>query len=123
MFTEKDIGTLCPFCGKGRIIRYKTGRIGCSEFCWKDTRETATSKFSQELDASRIEAMANQKREQIERLHDEKTENIARAVSLNNAVNFIAEASGHWSRFADYEEAIKEIFRLADLFYNWLKKE
>ncbi len=79
-------------------------------------RQVAEARFEQEL--------AEDKRsQQIKEFHEEKVENIARSVALNNATEFFKEASGRWAKFSDYDECIVELFKLADEMYSWLKKE
>lgn len=35
-FKEDQIGNQCPYCSDGTLIRYKSGKIGCDKYCWKN---------------------------------------------------------------------------------------
>ena len=38
-FTDADIGSICPFCQKGELVKSpKTGKIFCSEKCWLNNK-------------------------------------------------------------------------------------
>lgn len=73
-------------------------------------------------EAQFVQGLAENKRSsEIKEMHEEKTENIAKSVALNNAVNFIGEIAGKYSRFSDYDETLMELMKLANEFYTWLK--
>lgn len=78
-------------------------------------RQVAMPKFEAELRQSDTD-------KRIEKYHDEKTENIARSVSLNNATELMTEAMSHYTRFGDFGELLKELYNVADKNYEWLTK-
>jgi len=35
-YTIDDAGKTCPYCKEGIIVRYRSGKLGCNKFCWKN---------------------------------------------------------------------------------------
>lgn len=128
-------GKKCPVCGKPMVYNqnkvknpkapdWKCSDPNCkyqydplqkmwvpSEYVtgvWEDNpRAAAQAKFEAEL-------VQSEKDKRIQEMHKEKTENIARSVALNNATLLMQNKP---------EIDIATTLKIADAFYEWLKRE
>jgi len=106
-----DVGSVCSFCGEGKIIQFRSGKFGCSEKCWLkgakiDDRKTGIDRFAENLRDNNIRQMAKEKREGIELAHSENM----RATALDAASRMIAAKQGETG----------EVLDLAKQYHDWI---
>jgi hypothetical protein len=63
-FTQTDIGKICPFCNVGKLIQYKTGKVGCDKFCWKNKPQGQPTQSKSDVQV-RIDKSIENKNKQI----------------------------------------------------------
>ncbi len=42
-YTTQDIGKECPYCQAGKITQYRSGKLGCDKYCWKNKEPNTLS--------------------------------------------------------------------------------
>lgn len=63
------------------------------------------------------------KNERIEKMFSSKQEDIRRSVALNDASEFVARTCSHYSALSNFDDAVGRTLELAEIYFDWLKKE
>jgi len=42
-FKIEDVGRECPFCHEAKLIQYRSGKVGCGAYCWKNKADDTGS--------------------------------------------------------------------------------
>ena len=53
-FTQNDLGSPCPYCNKGKIIQFRSGKYGCSEKCWLNKQPQLTQSTTPKADPNML---------------------------------------------------------------------
>lgn len=104
-FINKDIGSICPFCKEGELIKNpKTGKIFCNKKCWLAANN--------QKEPFKGDEYVNRDKK-IEKIYNEKKDNIKWLNALNNTCLLVAHGK------ANKEDLIKT----ANWLYNLKPKK
>lgn len=115
MPNQKVAGQPCEFCGAELVENPKTGKVFCSQKCWLKNSQSQTPKvyptkaqvFGQQLDQEKRDG-------RIEKMFNEKQDNIALMNSKNNATLVMAQRQP-----ANLDDLIAEWKKLVFEFLNY----